>query len=265
MNRIALIIGIWVGLGANAFAQELHLNKDEKYIPKNLPELILSKKEANTPVDKKASGTYPDMKISISTDPFFLLYMLGPYLRLDYSLKKVTLFAGFAYSKSNASILGVDAVGFFIPVNYVVLAQDETYISDMIEGIIINNKNSFAFEGGIIFGRMGKLVSDGAWSVFLRYAQGGGYEETNYQKWNGIDYETIVKITQYDVQLLEIAAVYRSPWGRLHLGGARFYMTTDWGLGMGILNVKTTKDKQTSTNVSFVLDVILRLYMGIAF
>ncbi len=245
-------------------------DRDNKYIPRNLPDVILTEKEAKRKRVSKGSAKYSYVKYSVSLDPFFVAWLLGPYLKFDWSLGGVTLFAGLGYSPPGGLIYSGDPVTYFIPFNTVIAAQDEDYTLYMLEESMVNNRHSFAFEGGIIFSGLPDVLSKTSFALFLRYARGGGYRSITDEIWNPniFDYETITTIVQYDAQLIEVAGVLRKPWGRINIvpGEMLLYFTTDYGLGLGALKVNRKEgNKSPTTNTSFVIDIIWRFYMGIAF
>ncbi|NPA34705.1 MAG: hypothetical protein GXO48_07255 [Chlorobi bacterium] len=272
MKRL-LVIGtlLWVW-GPLLKAQDSLIDKDRKYIPRNLPDLVVGEKEAGgrMPDDSRRHYNFPSLKFSISTDPFFSLYLFGPYLRFDYTLNsRFTLFAGFGFSSSKQAIMP-DAPVYFLPVNMIVALQED-YLYQAFIREWVKNKSSFAFEGGVSFGSLSKVVSERTFSLFLRYGKGSAYEKKSVPIVDSLTRIVTghkVVITEYDANLFELCGVFRSPWGRITIVKEKslFYMTLDWGLGVGVLNVKGRRDNAiVYKRTSFAVDVIFRFYAGVAF
>ncbi len=245
-------------------------SKDEIYIPKNLPDVIMTKQEARGKFSTRYSN-YPHLKFSVMTDPLFVAFLWGPYVRFDFSLSNVTLFAAMGYSSPGGLLFQGDIISFFSAFNLIVSAQGEDYPFLMLldEGDLINNKPSVMFEGGIIFGGLPKVVSEKSFSIFVRYASGGGYSEKTYEEtiYSFIP-QTYTVVEQYTAKLIEVVGVFRKPWGKINIvdGKVLYYFTTDTGLGLGVLSVEGTNDTGNFyKKTSFIPDLIIRLNTGVAF
>ncbi len=259
--RLGLVFLICIagGLPVQGIAQEAGQPSDassgRKYVPRNLPEVVLRKKEAF----RKGIQT-GKQRIAFSTDPLFLLLIQGPSLGVYYTVGEVTLFAYMCYSTPGAPIFQGDAVYFHLPANFILSMQGEEYILLVQEDRFTVTQNSMIIEGGVIRGTVADMIDDVATKLFFRIGKVGGVAK---RYTSGPD---SVELYPLDVAFGELA-LSLLVGGRIARFGDRptLYGAIESGWGVGLFRSRSRFWWGEQVETSLVMDLILRIQIGFAF
>ncbi len=224
-----------------------------KYVPRNLPELVLQKKEASRKEIPKGK-----QRIAFSTDPLFLLLIQGPSVGVYYTIGGVTLFAYMCYSTPGAPLFQGDAVYFHLPGNYTLRMQEEQYISLVPEDRFTVTQNSLIIEGGVIKGRVADMIDDVVPKLFFRIGKVGGVAKT-YTFTPDSSYR--LEVAFAELVLTIFAGGHIAKFGdRLAL-----YYAIESGWGMGLFRSRSMFSWGEQEKTSVIADLILRFQVGFAF